>query len=155
MGQYLVGQVCENGHLVTGDIRSHDASPFCSKCGEKTLEQCPTCKAHLRGDYHGDVVYEMARVRAFCFNCGKPYPWTLRQVEAAKALAAEIEDATDDEIQKAQDSLIVLTSDTPQTPVAVARIARLLKKAGPVVAGALTDILTSIATEAAKKQLGL
>lgn len=151
---YKVAQVCLNGHLVTGDVYSEDASKFCSKCGERAISLCPDCNQPLRGDWDGFVVMG-ASVSAFCYNCGKAYPWTLRQVETAKELAAEVEGIDKLDLEKAQDSFIALTSDTPQTAVAAARVSKLLKRAGPVVGNAIKEIVTSIATDAAKKMIGL
>lgn len=96
----------------------------------------------------------MFGVPAFCHECGKPYEWTLRRVQAAKDLADEVDGLEGAELTKAKDSFIVLVSDTPQTPVAAARVAKLLQKAGPIIGGGIRDIVVSIATDAAKKMMG-
>jgi len=53
---FLAAQICENGHVVnsTLDIYELDNSSeltedHCSKCGVKTITQCPQCKDALRG----------------------------------------------------------------------------------------------------------
>ena len=46
-----------------------------------------------------------------------------------------------------------LVRDTPKTTVAVARMEKILEKAGPIVSEVFRTILTSVITEAAKKQL--
>lgn len=97
----------------------------------------------------------MSSVPNFCHACGRPYEWTVRQVQAAKDLADEIEGIEDAEREKAKESFIDLTSDTPQTTVAAARIKKLMAKAGPAIGSGLREIVVSIATDAAKKSLGL
>jgi len=97
----------------------------------------------------------MGPVPAFCHYCGKPYEWTLRQVQAAKDLADEIEDMDEAEREKAKASFIDLASDTPQTAVAATRVKKLIAKAGPIIGNAIREIVVSIATDAAKKTIGL
>ena len=50
-------------------------------------------------------------------------------------------------------SLHEIATDTPQTPLAAARVKRLLAKAGAEVGGALKEVVTKIATETAKRLL--
>jgi len=92
---------------------------------------------------------------AFCPECGKSFPWTERSVEAAKELADEIEEIDEAEREKAKASFIALASDTPQTTVAATRVKKLIAKAGPIIGSGIRDIVVSIATDAAKKTMGL
>lgn len=149
------GQACLNGHIVTGDVNDGTRSLFCASCGEATINACPSCERLLRGNERTDGWFVGMTLPAFCFACGKPFPWTERRVQAAKDLADEVEGLEGAELTKAKDSFIVLVSDTPQTPVAAARVTKLLQKAGPVIGGGIRDIVVSIATDAAKKMMGL
>ncbi|MBK1792939.1 DUF2321 domain-containing protein [Devosia sp. WQ 349] len=154
--QYDTAVVCKNGHVVSGNETNGKAALYCEQCGEATVTRCDTCNSPIRGNstYSGHFI-SMGTLAAFCYQCGKPYEWTLRQIQAAKDLADEVEGLDGAELSKAKDSFIVLVSDTPQTPVAAARVTKLLQKAGPVIGGGIRDIVVSIATDAAKKMMGL
>ncbi|WP_235210022.1 DUF2321 domain-containing protein [Sphingobium sp. Ant17] len=54
MGTYRVAQVCPNGHVATtaADQNPELREAFCSKCGEETIMQCPSCSASIRGDFY-------------------------------------------------------------------------------------------------------
>jgi hypothetical protein len=52
-------------------------------------------------------------------------------------------------------SIADLASDTPRTPVAVAKVKRILSKVGSDAYQAILKVITDVATEAAKKQLRL
>jgi hypothetical protein len=153
--QYKVGQACLNGHIITGDITNGSRADFCATCGEPTIKACPSCERAVRGNSETEYSVYGMDLPSFCFACGKPFPWTERRVQAAKDLADEVEGLDGAELSKAKDSFIVLVSDTPQTPVAAARVVKLLQKAGPVIGGGIRDIVVSIATDAAKKMMGL
>ncbi|KKB09392.1 DUF2321 domain-containing protein [Devosia chinhatensis] len=152
---FLTGQACLNGHIVTGNINDRDSTPFCAECGEATINACLSCTKPLRGAYETEYGYYPMKLPAFCYACGRPFPWTERRVQTAKDLADEVEGLDGAELTKAKDSFIVLVSDTPQTPVAAARVTKLLQKAGPVIGGGIRDIVVSIATDAAKRMMGL
>lgn len=160
MGRYNIGQVCLNGHEITGNYStgSEFAENFCSRCGAQTITQCAACKAHIRGyyDHEGGVIaIPTFDAPAYCYNCGTPFPWTSRGISAAQELTDEIEGLTEAERDKAKASLVEITKDTAQAEVAIVRVRKLLAKAGPVIGQGLKEIIVSIATDAAKKQLGL
>ncbi|MCZ3380399.1 DUF2321 domain-containing protein [Rhizobium sp. AG207R] len=159
MGYYQVGQVCLNGHEITSNFEGQQAlrAAFCSECGEATIHKCQHCDANIRGWYHVDGFISMQEwvPPSYCHACGKPFPWIERAVAAARDLADEIENIEPAELERAKQSFLALTADTPQTAVAAARIKKLLSKAGPVVGKGIRDIVVSIATDAAKKTIGL
>lgn len=82
-------------------------------------------------------------------------PWTERSIAAAKELADEVQGINEAERERAKESFIALASDTPQTTVAATRVNNLIAKAGPVLGNGIREIAVSLATEAAKKMLGL
>ena len=90
---------------------------------------------------------------AFCHSCGEPFPWTRSRIEAAKELIDGVGSLDQAEKQKLADSLTDLVADTPRTAVAAGRFRQFLTKVGPVAAKAFQDILISIMTEAARKQI--
>jgi len=90
MGYYDCQQVCLNGHQIT--VRYKEApenrKAHCPKCGEKTIHQCPDCNHPIKGHHHFDGVLAVMRtpVPIHCENCGKPYPWTLRNKEIPESI---------------------------------------------------------------------
>jgi hypothetical protein len=94
MGYYDIQQVCLNGHQITDN---YNRSPefrknFCDKCGEKIIHQCPECGHPIKGDYHvqGVIGISETPVPTHCENCGKPYPWTVRQKERNSLVPKEL-----------------------------------------------------------------
>ncbi|MCG6537003.1 MAG: DUF2321 domain-containing protein [Syntrophales bacterium LBB04] len=80
MGTYRIAEVCLNGHVSTdsADEFPESREKFCSRCGEATITQCPSCKSNIRGYYYieGVIGGEEYEPPAFCFNCGNPFPWS-------------------------------------------------------------------------------
>lgn len=160
MGHYDVGQVCLNGHEITGNYHqgSEFAEKYCSKCGAETITKCPNCGTSIRGyyDHEGGVLaVPEFDIPSYCHNCGTGFPWTERAISAAQQLTAEIDGLSAEERHQANESFRELTKDTPQTEVAVVRVKKLIAKAGPAIGSGLKQVLVSVATEAVKKQLGL
>lgn len=92
---------------------------------------------------------------SYCGGCGKPFPWTETALAAAKECADELEDLSPEEKLALKGTFEDLTSDTPRTQIAASRFNGFMKKVGPVAAGTLKQIVVSIATETAKKWMGL
>lgn len=68
---------------------------------------------------------------------------------------AELVETDAAELDKLRQSIADLSIETPRTPVAVARMKKLLVKGGKIIGPSLTKILTDIASEAVLKQLGI
>jgi hypothetical protein len=161
MGIYDAAQVCLNGHVITD---TYHRSPefrqkFCDKCGQPTIYQCPKCKTEIRGDYHVENLFVITTGEktppAFCFACGKPFPWVAAKIAAAQALADEVDGLTDAERITLKASIEQIAAETPMTDVAVVRLKKLIPK---VLAGggeALRRLVVDVASEAAKKSMGL
>jgi hypothetical protein len=157
---YDVGLICRNGHVVNRSARDFPQrnSKFCTDCGAAAIDACVQCRTPIRGYYHVPGVVSVGdryRPPSFCHECGTPYPWTEEKLAAAKELALELEDLTDEEREEVVKDLDEVVRDTPRTEVAAFKLRRLLAKAGQEVAGVMKQILVEIATEAAKKQMGL
>jgi hypothetical protein len=86
---------------------------------------------------------------------GTPFRWTESALDSAKEYTDHLESLTADERTALKTTFDDLTADTPRTLVATEHFKKLVAKAGPVAAGVLKSIITTIATEAAKKGLGL
>ena len=160
MGTYRIAQICMNGHCITDSV---DANPergqqFCDKCGSATITTCPSCGANIRGDYHVPGVLVAGfryKVPAYCYSCGKPYPWTQSAIESAVELIQEEEDLDATQKEKLVSSLPDIVSETPKTQVAVVRFKKALLSAGRFTADALRQFAIDFGCEMAKKQLGL
>jgi len=154
-------QVCLDGHTIT-DVY-HRApqfnQDFCDKCGRPTITACPSCQAEIRG-LHRDTSYATGGHGTpapphFCYGCGKPYPWTESKLRAARDLADLSESLSDEEKAALKGSLDDIVSDTPRTTVAATRVKALLLKAGSAIGEGIRSILVDVASETAKKTLGL
>ncbi|MCX8167307.1 MAG: DUF2321 domain-containing protein [Candidatus Micrarchaeota archaeon] len=160
-GVYRVAQICLNGHLITSsaDIHPQHQEKYCSKCGEKTITECPECKTPIRGKYEVEGVISFNddyKVPSYCYNCGKPYPWTESALESAKSLINEDENLTTDEKQQFVNALpdLIVESPTPKTQVSVIKFKKFIIKVAAPTGQALKDIIVDIASETIKKSLG-
>ena len=89
---------------------------------------------------------------AYCYKCGKPFPWTDSAVKAAHDLADELEGLSEEERQTLKRTLPDLLRDSPQTAVAETRFKRLMRKVGKDGYEAMKSVLVSVVTEAVRKQ---
>jgi hypothetical protein len=74
-------QVCLNGHQQTDNFYSSPEfrRDYCDDCGAKTIHQCPTCAADIKGRYHTPGVIAIGfrtPVPTYCPSCGGKFPWT-------------------------------------------------------------------------------
>ena len=158
-GGYDVAQICLNGHVINKYARTMPEfnKKFCDTCGARTIIACQKCNASIQGRYDSGLVIigpsKPFPAPAFCHNCGAPYPWTESRLQAARELAQELEDLTDDERETLAENLDDIVADTPRTTLAATRWKRVLSRAGPVVADAFRQILVDVMSETAKKVL--
>jgi hypothetical protein len=156
IGFYDTAQICLNGHVVTGSSVSlpQFKKNFCDKCGAKTIDACPKCKAPIKGNYDAPGIsiapYSVPR---FCDACGQPYPWTEARIKAAQDLSDELDKLTPEDKETLKKSIDDIIRDTLQTQVAATRFKKLVAKAGADAATALRQILMDIASETAKKAI--
>lgn len=153
-GYYEEAQVCPNGHVANSSVLGHPdrTKEFCEICGEATLMTCPNCDTPIRSDYIYPNIVSMSLYEppAYCYRCGKAFPWTERRLIAAYELFCD--DIKDDEDRRVfQESVQAISKDTPQAQVASNRIVKLLSKAGKATSKAIRDILVDVASEAVKK----
>ena len=150
-------QICLNGHVVSTmlDFSPQSNQKHCTECGSPTITACPECNARIRGYYHvpGFIGFFDYNKPAFCFNCGKPYPWTVNGLEAASELADELDGLSQEEKKQLKDSFPDLVSNTPKTIVSETRFKKLIKKAGSEAYESMKSILVDIVTEAVKKSI--
>ena len=155
---YDTAQICLNGHVINDNFHKFPAqnADHCSKCGEPTIVQCPSCKSEIRGSYEVEGVGGSGggcQGPAFCHKCGKAYPWTEKRLQAAKQLADEYDELSNDEKEKLKGSLDDLVRESAMTEVAGLRFKKIMKKVGKESYDGMKSILTNIASEALKKTI--
>jgi len=154
---YDTAQVCVNGHVITqfAQTRPEHLRKFCDKCGAETIVDCPKCSKPIQGYHHAGRYHALVKKEppAFCHECGSQFPWTERRLAAAQRFAEEVDIFSPEDRQQLEQSLDDLVKQTPDTPIAVNRVKKLLLKGGKVVSDGLRDILVDVLSEAIKKSL--
>lgn len=156
---YDVAQICLNGHLINHSAKNYPQhnKKFCEKCGAETITACRDCNREIRGIYRATgairVSHKPNMIPAFCHDCGKPYPWTISKVEAAKKLAQEVEELSANEKRILIESIDDIVRDTPSASLSTIRFKKILSKTKESVWEAFREILIHIAFEAAKRKL--
>ena len=155
MGYYSVGQVCLNGHAITGDASSEFAHDFCSECGSPTICKCQHCDAPIHGDHHeeGILFYPPYAPDAYCYKCGKPYPWTEKAINSMAACIYEDETLSQELAEKLVESLPDITAETPATNLAVLRYGKVLRSVGKLTADSIRQFVIEFGCELAKQSL--
>jgi hypothetical protein len=90
-----------------------------------------------------------------CDLCGKLLPWTASRLDAARVVAGLLSELKPAERQALSASFDDLVRDTTRTQAAVLRVKLVLGKLSVEGGRALRDVLTTVAAESVKKQLGL
>jgi hypothetical protein len=148
--------VCQNGHGLTGRVEEEPerGATYCPQCGAPTLSACPACNTPIRG-HHYTVIYGRYVAPRYCHHCGAPYPWTASSIQALRAMAQEASELSDSERARFAACIDDLVRDTPRTGLAVQRIKQLATKLAQGTWEPMRQIIVSVATDAAKRSLGL
>jgi hypothetical protein len=159
-GRYTRAVICLRGHMATPDSESNPEAArgkFCSECGSALIIACPECGASIRGHYvppgATGVGGSFPRAPNFCAECGKPFPWTIEKLTAAKDLADELDEVNADDRAKLKVAIDEVAAGGPRAEVGAARIKRILGKTGTAVGKAFWQIAVEVGSEAAKKIL--
>lgn len=155
MGYYTVGQVCLNGHPITGDVNSEFAQSYCSECGSLTICKCQHCGNPIHGDHHeeGILFYPPYAPDAYCYNCGKPYPWTEKAINSVAACIYEDEAISQELAGKLVESLPDIASETPASNLATLRFNKALSVVGKFTAESIRQFVIDFGCELAKRSL--
>jgi hypothetical protein len=155
-----VMQVCLNGHQITACAQSEPTTRqnFCNKCGEKTIDACEDCGAPIRGYRHiaGEVIspsYEMS-VPKYCTDCGTAYPWQQSAIENLKEIFKQ-SDLSSQDVEIIEAALPDVLRDTPKTESSSLKLKGVLAKVGKPVYDISVKVITDVASETARKILGL
>ena len=153
-GDWDTAQVCPNGHVATSSAidMPEFRETFCSKCGERTIMECPDCEAPIRGHYRGGfgVRYHPP---SYCLDCGESFPWTKRKIDGVVELVSAASDAKPEELAELEDDLQELVKDSPKVQAASIRFRNRMSKLGANVASGAREIIVDVLSEAAKKAL--
>lgn len=157
---YDVAQICDNGHVVTSMLRDapQHVRKFCQKCGAPTLHTCPKCDTDIPGYYHVPGVIDFTsryKAPSYCGECGAPYPWAETALSELHEIAKMVEGLSDEERERLEGAIDDLVRDSPRTERAALTVKTIAPKLGQEAWGAMKAILVSVATEAAKKGMGL
>jgi hypothetical protein len=153
MSTFYGRQTCVNGHIISNYVGAAfgTTQPFCDKCGAETIINCPACGKPQRGAYTDIAATFKGPPDAFCRSCGKPYPWTDRQLTAAAELVQEEEQLSDGDKATLTKSLPELLADTPGTTLAATRFKRIVGKIGGTFKTAMYKFVVDFSSETAKK----
>jgi hypothetical protein len=155
MPGYYQRQTCLNGHIISNSVGTPHGNAhmqaFCSKCGEETIVSCPSCGTPQHGNLKDVMPFGDSKADAYCWNCGKPYPWTERQFAATAELVNEEEQLSEQDKRLLTSSLSDLASDTPNTALAATRFRRIVAKAGGTFKTAMYKFIVDFCSETAKK----
>lgn len=152
---YNNATICLNGHIVS----KYDAcsQKYCSKCGAQTISFCAVCDSPIHGlfDAPGSSIrgYRPLSLPYYCYECGTPYPWTKKILDNAVELVSLDEELDDSSKELIKSAIPELITETPFTPVAVAKYQKGIASAGQVLKNSLYQLLTDVLSEAVKKAL--
>ena len=158
MRTYRIAQISPNGHVATNTADQHpeQQEAYCSRCGEATIIDCPSCRTSIRGFYdEGKLIYVGPKYTppSFCYNCGNAFPWTERKIASAVELIEVGAELSSEELQEFRTDLSELTKDSPKTQVASLRFKKVMTKVGTSIASGVRDIVVDVLSEAAKKAI--
>lgn len=155
MSGYYDATICKNGHTLS----AYEEIPglFCHKCGAESITCCPNCQTNIRGEICTNIpmVGYPYKPPAYCFKCGKPFPWTTQALDVAKELIDDDDNLDALSKEKLTDLLPDLLVETPKSNLAASRLKKALMVAGKFTAEGLRQFAIDFGCELAKKQLGL
>lgn len=153
MSGYHNAQICKNGHVITSyaDHYTYAKENYCSKCGSETITKCLNCSSNIRGREKEYGYLGEYKAPSYCYNCGKPYPWTKASLEAAQELLALENILSPNELDYFNENMSSILVDTPKSKVIATKLKIFINKASSVVGSTLKDIIVEIGSETAKK----
>jgi len=147
--------ICENGHIINSAMDSNPErnTKYCKKCGAIGLSKCKNCGANIEGKTHIDGMVYMGKFKVpkYCHECGKAYPWTINEMEAAKELI-KLTDLTENEKAEFINSLDDISVEGPRNKVGVTKVKMFLEKIGNGLREDVKEVVTNIAVRAISEQ---
>ncbi len=120
---------------------------FCTTCGAANINACQHCQTPIEIRHSGDRP-------AYCGGCGKPFPWQESAIENLKAVLQE-SNLSAQELQEAENALPDVLRETAKTESASLKLKRIMGKLGKPLYDVAIKVITDVASESAKKTLGL
>lgn len=158
MGTQYFQLICENGHQISfwHKLNSPDTE-HCEKCGESTIDTCPSCKFPIHGYmYPSGVITAGPKTFPkpyYCKKCGKPYPWTELVINNAVELISLDETLPTDHKSIIKSALPDLLVETPTTPVAVAKYKKYISTAQDFIKDGMKNLMVDVVSETVKKSI--
>ncbi|HEX4096622.1 MAG TPA: DUF2321 domain-containing protein, partial [Caulobacteraceae bacterium] len=119
------------------------------------IDTCAECNAAIPGYYHSDVIaVANTPTPSYCIQCGTAYPWRAAAIENLQELLREGGLEADD-IAAAERAIPDVIQETPKTESATIKLGRVLQKMGKPAYDVAIQVLSDLASETAKKTLGL
>lgn len=156
-GIYRTAQICKNGHVITPNTSYSDfLSNFCPECSAETISTCLYCNTPIRGDYDIPCVIDVSssyKAPAYCYNCGKPFPWTESKLTSISELLDMQDQLTEDEKQYFMSYLPIIFTETPQSEVTALKLRLLINKLPSEIGSLTKNVITDVISESIKKIL--
>lgn len=156
MTSYHGASICKNGHVVSK--YNSNSQKYCTQCGSEIISSCAYCNQPIHGLYVSDIPIIGNRPYTrpdYCYNCGKPYPWTESALQNTALLIQEEEELSEQLKASLVESLPDIVTETPATDLAIVRIKKCLATAGKFTADAVRQFVIDFGCELAIKSLGL
>ena len=130
-GCYEQATICENGHIISEYSNNAESTDkYCSKCGGLAIKTCKKCGTYIRGQYNSDEFVIIPNgsivVPAYCHNCGDPYPWTSKFLNAADEMVDMFDDLTPEQKQTLKSTFPDLIVESPNSQLAALRASKLI-----------------------------
>lgn len=153
MGHYTKATICLNGHVTSSTDKNY--LNHCKQCGKQTVSSCQNCKTDIQGDYSipGLVFFSEYDKPFYCHECGNPYPWTNLVISNAIELISLDEHIPEDHKEIIKNAIPDLITDTPSSPVAVAKYKKFTNPAATYIKDGLKNILVDVVSETVKKSI--
>lgn len=155
MTSYHGASICKNGHIVSK--YDSNSQKYCSKCGAEIVSSCSHCSQPIRGLFVSEIAIIGRRPYTrpdYCYNCGKPYPWTESALRNTALLIQEEKELSEQLKESLIESLPSIVTETPGTNLAIVRVKKCLASAGQFTADAVRQFVIDFGCELAKKSLG-
>lgn len=129
---YDVAQICLNGHVINALSQrwpKHNTK-YCVDCGAKTTTKCQECDEEIRGELvipGVAVIGPKDSAPKYCIECGKPYPWTRRRIEAFRE-SVDSSSLDQDSKKTLSDGVVHITRHTPKTERICALFVKIISK---------------------------
>ena len=90
---------------------------------------------------------------AYCYNCGKPFPWTESKLNSISELLDMQDQLTEDEKQYFMSHLPIIFTETPQSEVTALKLRLLINKLPSEIGSLTKNVITDVISESIKKIL--